>query len=165
MATLPWSEYVWLMQDLWKSNSYLWVEGACQLTWKIWFVGLRAAKNVDGGIWRLVITPWSMQRSAWRATSTWLGHPQWPLDNSNTLGHTLWSWGTERGRRETYYNKDISQKCGHLNARSTSVQPINYWKPQRVNSKQVFSPLLNTFNNSFHHFLFLAWANVYVSSV
>lgn len=49
MATLPGSVYAWMMRDLWKSNSYLWVEGACQLTWKIWFVGLRAAKNVDGG--------------------------------------------------------------------------------------------------------------------
>lgn len=86
---------LWMMRDLWKSNTYLWVEGACQLTWKIWFVGLRAAKNVDGGSWRLVITPWSMQRSAWRAASTWLGHPQWPLDNGHTLGRTRWSWETE----------------------------------------------------------------------
>lgn len=35
----------WMTRDLWKSNSYLWVEGACQLTWKIWFTGLRAAKG------------------------------------------------------------------------------------------------------------------------
>lgn len=130
MATLPGSVYAWMMWDLWKSNSYLWVEGACQLTWKIWFVGLRAAKNVDGGSWRLMITPWSMQRSAWRATSTWLRHPQWPLDNGHTLGQLPWSWETEmhrgRGRREKYCYKEISQKCGQLYAQSAYVHPINY---------------------------------------
>lgn len=123
MATLPGSVYAWMMWDLWKSNRYLWVEGACQLTWKIWFVGLRAAKNVDGGSWRLVITPWSMQRSAWRPTSTWLRRPQWPLDNGRTLGRPPSSC---KRRREKYYNKEISQKCGQLYARSTSVHPINY---------------------------------------
>lgn len=123
MATLPGSAYAWMMWDFWKSNSYLWVEGACQLTWKIWFVGLRAAKNVDGESWRLVITPWSRQRSAWPATSTWLRHPEWPLDNGHRLGQHLKSWKTSRERswgRKTDCNRHLDR------ARSTSVPSIHY---------------------------------------
>lgn len=162
-----------MMRDLWKSNSYLWVEGACQLTWKIWFVGLRAAKNV--GWRRLVITPWSMQRSAWWATSTWLGHPQWPLDNGHTLGQPqLWSYETdmcrERWQRE---KKEISQKCGRRNGRSTSVQPINcfnsfqLYRRKKTLGKEYHSKwwrlsiliLLNAFPNFNHYFVGLALHN------
>lgn len=163
-----------MMRDLWKSNSYLWVEGACQLTWKIWFVGLRAAKNVGWG--RLVITPWSMQRSAWWATSTWLGHPQWPLDNGHTLGQTqLWSYETDMCREGWQgEKKEISQKCGQCNGHFTPVQPIScfnsfqlYRRKKKHQGRSITSNvgafeqmsiliLLNSSLNFNHYFVVLA---------
>lgn len=79
-----------MTRDLWKSNSYLWVEGACQLTWKIWSAGLRAAKGcwlVEAeGSW-LVPEACGALRDEAPATA-WLGRPRRPPDNSRAYSRT-----------------------------------------------------------------------------
>lgn len=80
----------WMTRDLWKSNSYLWVEGACQLTWKIWFAGLRAAKGYRlvkaEGSW-LVPEACGTPRDETPA-SAWLGRPHRPPDNGRAYSRT-----------------------------------------------------------------------------
>lgn len=101
----------WMTRDLWKSNSYLWVEGACQLTWKIWFTGLRAAKGCRlvqaEGSW-LVPEACGAPRDEAPA-SAWLGRPRRPPDNGRACSRTGrrrpgetevrgWGWGRSIGQ-------------------------------------------------------------------
>lgn len=147
----------WMTRDLWKSNSYLWVEGACQLTWKIWFAGLRAPKGcrlVEAeGSW-LVPEACGPPRDEAPA-SAWLGRPRRPPDNGRTYsgtgrrrpGETGAVGGWEADRSDRWTERNVSSTSAWVALKDSKFNPFSYmfvFKAGLQWSSQTFKRLLQS---------------------